>query len=370
MLARYLTVLLLTLSLVLSGCLQAPEPTFDAYAPPVNLSETADFETIEPEVEITPAMLKPSTAPYRLGPGDILEIEVAEIPGTLARTFIMPDGMVYYNLAGGVKAEGKTVQELSDALGQALARDYAEPVVNITLVEVKSRRYWMLGRVYSPGLYPLRQPTTLIESIAMAGGLFSARFSGSTEELADLGHSIVIRDGEVLPVDFTKLIRDGDMSQNIYLQHNDYIYLPSAQASSVLLLGKVNQPKAVSYKDELTLAECIAYGLGPAEKAYLSQVVIVRGSLREPQVAVVDFAAIMTGKAPDVRLEPFDIVWIPQNPWATAYDYLKQVVRSAAQAIAINEGSRVAGLDTGATVSVPVSTGAPAAAPAAPAASQ
>ncbi|WP_309400689.1 polysaccharide biosynthesis/export family protein [Cerasicoccus maritimus] len=349
--------------LFLAGCLQAPEPTFDAYAPTLKVEETTEFESIEPDMKITPEMLEPSTAAYRLGPGDILEIEVAEIPGTLARTFIMPDGMVYYNLAGGVKAEGLTVQGLSDALAQELSRDYAEPVVNITLVEVKSRRYWMLGRVYNPGLYPLRQPTTLIESIAMAGGLFSARFSGSTEELADLGHSIVIRDGEVLPVDFTKLIRDGDMTQNIYLQHNDYIYLPSAQASSVLLLGRVNQPKAVSYKDGLTLTECIAYGLGPAQKAYLSQVVIVRGSLREPQVAVVDFHAIMTGQAPDVRLEPSDIVWIPQNPWATAYDYLKQVVRSAAQAIAINEGSRVAGLDTGASVSVPVGAASATAAP-------
>ncbi|MEO0793776.1 MAG: polysaccharide biosynthesis/export family protein [Verrucomicrobiota bacterium] len=357
--------LLLGVLLILGGCLQAPEPTFDAYAP-VGNAQDPEFEILEPEAELTPEMLRPSTAPYRLGPGDILEIEVAEIPGTLARTFIMPDGMVYYNLAGGVKAEGLTIRELSRALTDALVQDYAEPVVNITLVEVKSRRYWLLGRVYNPGLYPLRQPTTLIEAIAMSGGLFSARFSGSTEELADLGHSIVIRDGEVLPVDFTKLIRDGDMTQNIYLEHNDYIYLPSAQASSVLILGRINQPKAVSFKDELTLAEAIAYGLGPTQKAYLSQVVIVRGSLREPQVAVVDFHKIMTGEMPDVYLQPSDIVWIPQNPWETAYEYLKQVVRSAAQAIAINEGSRLAGGDTGATVSVPVSA-SPSAASAAPA---
>lgn len=361
-----LTVIGLLILFSLVGCLQAPEPTFDPYAPMQGVA-TPEFETIESEAELTPDMLKPSTAPYRLGPGDILEVEVAEIPGTLARTFIMPDGMVYYNLAGGVKAEGLTLGELSANLAEALARDYANPVVNITLVEVRSRRYWLLGRVYNPGLYPLRQPTTLIEAIAMSGGLFSARFSGSTEELADLGHSLVIRDGEVLPVDFIKLIREGDMSQNIFLQHDDYIYLPSAQASSVLLLGRVNQPKAVSYKDDLTLAECIAYGLGPSPKAYLSQVVIVRGSLREPQVAVVDFHAIMTGQAPDVPLKPWDIVWIPQNPWDTAYEYVKQVVRSAAQAIAINEGSRVAGEDIGAAVSVPVgasptSAAAPAAA--------
>ncbi len=359
--------LLLTLLALLSSCVRLPESDFDPYdVKAATSSRDVVFEQFEPEGKITAEMLKPPDEPYRLGPGDILEIEIAEIPGTLARTFIMPDGMVYYNLAGGVQAEGLTVSELGERLTKKLARDYASPVVNITLVEVQSRRYWMLGRVYEPGLYPLRQPTTLIEAIAASGGLFSARFSGSTEELADLGSSIVIRDGEILPVDFTKLVRDGDMSQNIYLRHNDYIYLPSAQSNSVLLLGYVEQPQAVSFKDSLSLAECIAYGHGPSRLAHLSKVVIVRGSLREPQVAVVDFDKIMKGAAPDIPLQPGDIVWIPQNPWTTAYDYVKDVVRSAAQAIAINEGARAAGSETGATVTVPITTsGSSSAAPAA-----
>ncbi|MGE9292705.1 MAG: polysaccharide biosynthesis/export family protein, partial [Puniceicoccales bacterium] len=259
--SRALLSLALLAAVLMSSCIRIPEPSFDAYAPGRSSKELV-FESIKPEATITPEMLEPPAEPYRLGPGDILEIEIAEIPGTLAKTFVMPDGMVYYDLSDGIEAEGLTTQELGDALGEQLRRDYSDPVVNVTLVEVQSRRYWLLGRVYSPGLYPLRQPTTLIEAISMGGGLFSSRFSGSTEELADLGNSIVIRDGEILPVDFTKLIREGDMSQNIYLRHNDYIYLPSAQAQAVLLLGSVNQPKSVSFKDELTLAECIAYGLG------------------------------------------------------------------------------------------------------------
>ena len=364
MLARTTVVFSLALlaGVLLSSCIRIPEPTFDAREPGPSAKELV-FQTVEPEAEITPAMLEPSDDPYELGPGDILEIEIAEIPGTLAKTFVMPDGMVYYNLSDGVEAEGLTTQELAESLAEQLKRDYSDPVVNVTLVEVQSRRYWLLGRVYNPGLYPLRQPTTLIEAISMAGGLFSSRFSGSTEELADLGNSIVIRDGEILPVDFKKLIRDGDMSQNIYLRPNDYIYLPSAQTQAVLLLGSVQQPKSVSFKDELTLAECIAYGLGPAPQAYLEKVVIVRGSLREPKVAVVNFYAIMTGRAPDVQLRPGDIVWVPDNPWEIAYDYIKTVIRSAAQAIAVNEGARAVGTDTGTTVSIPLTSGSSSAAP-------
>ena len=197
-------------------------------------------------------LLQPPTEPYILGPGDVMEIEIAEVGGTLARTFVMPDGMVYYNLAGGVRAEGLTQADFAKQLSAALKQDYSNPLVNVSLVEVRSRRYWMLGRVFKPGIFPLRQPTTLLEAIAESGGLFTSRFSGTTEELADLSNSVVIRDGNLLPVNFDKLIRAGDTSQNIYLRHNDLIYLPSANSTTVLLLGAVGTPQAVGYRDSLS----------------------------------------------------------------------------------------------------------------------
>jgi protein involved in polysaccharide export with SLBB domain len=64
---------------------------------------------------------------------------------------------------------------------------------------------------------------TVLEAISKAGGLFTSRFSGTTEELADLHHSMLIRNGKPLAVDFNRLLREGDMSQNIYLRPNDYI---------------------------------------------------------------------------------------------------------------------------------------------------
>nr|WP_246417955.1 polysaccharide biosynthesis/export family protein [Haloferula luteola] len=304
-------------------------------------------------------MLQPPRDPYLLGPGDILEIEIAEVSGTLARTFVMPDGMVYYNLAGGVKAEGLTQRQFADKLTQALKRDYTQPLVNVSLVEVRSRRYWILGRVFKPGLYPLRQPTTLIEAISGAGGLFTSGFSGFTEELADLSNSIVIRDGEILPVNFERLVQGGDTSQNIYLRHNDYIYLPSATSSTVLLLGAVAAPQAVGYKESLTLIDCIAQGRGPAPGAYTRQIVIVRGSLDQPQAAIVDLNAILTGKDTDVLLQPGDIVWVPKRPLGVLETTVKDVFRTAARTIASGEGSRVAGSDADPVISIPLSSPSP-----------
>lgn len=304
-------------------------------------------------------LLTPPAESYILGPGDIMEIEIAEVGGTLARTFVMPDGMVYYNLAGGVRAEGLTTAAFSKRLQETLKRDYTNPLVNVSLVEVRSRRYWILGRVFKPGLYPLRQPTTLLEAISQAGGLFTSGFSGTTEELADLSNSVVIRDGNILPVNFEKLVRSGDTSQNIYLHHNDYIYLPSATTSTVLLLGAVAAPQAVGYKDSLTLIDCIAQCKGPAKGAYLKEVVIVRGTLDKPAASIVNLEAILTGRETNVLLQPGDIVWIPKRPLGLLEATVKLVFQDAARTIASGEGSRFAGGSQDPVISIPISSPTP-----------
>jgi len=333
-----------------------PGRQFDARKPTSNLPDPK-FQTIDRPKRIDPSWIKPPAEAYRLGPGDLVEIEVAEVTGTLARTFVMPDGMVYYDLAGGVKAEGLTQAELAEALKKALKKDYADPLVNVSLVEVRSRRYWILGRVFKPGIFPLRQPTTLLEAVSNSGGLFTSRFSGTTEELADLGNSVVIRDGNILPVDFERLIHKGDTSQNIYLRHNDFVYIPSAQAGGVLLLGAVKVPQSVGFKDSLSLIQCLANGRGPAEGAYLKKVVIVRGTAGHPKATTVDVQEILTGKATDVALKPGDIVWVPRSPFALLSDGVEMVLRDAARTIAINEGASVVGSSQKSQLAVPIGGG-------------
>lgn len=342
-----------------SSCQQIiPQSEFDARKVDTN-ARNPSFTNVKINRSPDRKLLIPPAEPYILGPGDIMEIEIAEVAGTLARTFVMPDGLVYYNLAGGIRAEGLTTAQLSKKLCEALKRDYTNPLVNVSLVEVRSRRFWVLGRVFKPGLYPLRQPTTLLEAISQAGGLFTSRFSGTTEELADLSKSVVIRNGQILPVNFEKLIRSGDTSHNIYLRHNDYVYLPSAATSTVLLLGAVAAPQAIGYKDSLTLIDCIAQCKGPAKGAYLKEVVIVRGSLDKPAASVVNLQAILTGKETNVLLQPGDIVWIPKRPLGLLESTVQLVFQDAARTIAAGEGSRFAGGQENPVISIPLSSPTP-----------
>jgi protein involved in polysaccharide export with SLBB domain len=313
------------------------------------------FTNVSIKRSLDPKLLKAPTETYILGPGDVLEIEIAEVPGTLASTFVMPDGMVYYNLAGGVRAEGLTQAAFAKQLTAALKRDYTNPLVNVSLVEVRSRRYWILGQLLHPGIFPLRQPTTLLEAVAQAGGLAMSGLSGTSVEIADLASSVVIRDGDVLPVDFEKLIKGGDTSQNIFLRHNDFIYLPSSSSSSVLLLGAVTSPQAVRYKEALTLVDCLAQGKGPTKDAYIHQVVVVRGSLKKPSAAVVNLKAILTGQATNVLLQPGDIVWIPRRPLGLLEATVELIFKDAARGYAASEGARLGGSVQGTSVPIPLS---------------
>ena len=87
----------------------------------------------------------------------------------------------------------------------------------------------------------------------MAGGTLSSSTSGTTEDLADLSHSFLVRQGQMLPVNFDRLLRQGDLAQNVYLQPDDFVYLPSSLSRDIYVLGAVRAPKVVGYLNQGTL---------------------------------------------------------------------------------------------------------------------
>jgi protein involved in polysaccharide export with SLBB domain len=106
------------------------------------------------------------------------------------------------------------------------------------------------------------------------------------------------------------------------------------------VLGAVGTPRAVPYNDELTLASAIANAQGTVKDAYWNQVAVVRGSLSNPRIAIIDYKAIIQGRAPDIRLEPQDIVFVPLWPHRHLKRYLNIILDTFVSSVAINEGSR------------------------------
>ena len=316
-----------------------------------------------------PELLKPANKPFTLGPGDVIEIEILGNPASRAFAAVGLDGKIYYQLLPGLDVWGLTLAQTRESVERELGRYLNAPQVDVGLRAVGSKYVWLLGRLNKPGIYPLSGPMTLLEALALGGGTSSAGI-GSTEDLADLRHSFVMRQGQILPVDFHRLLHEGDMSQNVQLQADDFIYVPSALAHEVYVMGSVHSPQAVVYTEQLTLVSAISAANGPVKYDYLStyyqgrspdadmaHVAIVRGSLTQPQLAVVDYNAIVKGRAPDVRLEPGDIVYVPDSPFRTLKTYMNMVVNAFVTTVAANEGIRAGGAPPTTTVGVTVPVG-------------
>jgi len=356
----------------LAGCFNNPIPKMglgarvvSAYSPEFASAEAA------PAAPLDPVLLKPSATIFRLGPGDQLDLEVMGDPATRSTVMVGPDGKIYYYLLPGLEVWGLTLPELRERIATELKQFVREkPVVTATLRVAASQRVWVLGRVSSPGIYTLAGPTTLLDAVAQAGGLsaaspyaaFAASLGvpippGGPSEAADLSRSFIIRQGRVLPVDFKQFLRDGDLAQNIYLQSDDFIFLPSVRTPQVHILGAVNQPHSERMAGSLTVIQAIALAAGTERDACLSDVAILRGSIAHPQIAIVPVDEILRGKAPDVRLEPGDILYVPYSPERVLTRYVNLILDTFARTVGINAGARiVSGNSTPIGIGVTVST--------------
>ena len=349
------------MGLALMGC-QARPPS-PPPPQPLNSSIVASYVATN---RIDPAWLLPPKEKFTLGPGDRVEIQVTGDVASKTVTIVGPDGKLYFDLLPGLDVWGLTLAQTRSLIEKEYSQYVREPPqVTVILREVASRHIWILGRVQAPGVYPMTGPITLLEAISSAGGTMSLtsyrdqEAAGVGEELADLKRSFVLRNGKFLPVNFERLLLQGDLSQNIYLQPDDFIYFPSAAARDVYVMGAVTEPRLVAYHDGLTVAGAVAGGYGTLKEAYLSHVAVVRGALTQPQLTVVDLKSILHGQAADVPLQAGDIVYVPLSPYRYIDHYLEVILDTFVSSAAINAGTSLIGVpNSGAAgIFIPVGSG-------------
>jgi polysaccharide biosynthesis/export protein len=345
----------LAASVLLTGC-QSIKHRRSPVSTLTTLESTFAPEPVAGLLPLDPTLLQRPAAEYRLGPGDVVDIEIVGEESTRARTVVGPDGKVYFHILRGLDVWGLTLGEARNRLSEEMRRFVREdPPISVSLASAQSQKVWVLGRLNSPGAYALSAPMTLLEAVSIAGGpapstamatrgggaMSMAAGFGARDEAADLSRAFVIRNGRHLRVDFERLLRDGDLSQNIYLQPDDFVYLPSATRGSVHVLGAVNNPQAVEYTARMTLAQAVAQAGGThVRESYPSQVAVIRGSLAEPRVAFVDMTKILRGAANDVLLEPQDIVYVPHSPYRVGTRLVHTILDTFVRVVGVNEGAR------------------------------
>jgi len=264
---------------------------------------------------------------YELGPGDVVNFFLFGRPELSRPGFrIAPDGTVSYLQAQNIKVSGLSFDEARLAIEKGLSSHFRSPRVIITPQEVGSKRFTILGKVAHKGVVTLERPITLVEAIANAGGLETGLFDYKITELADLDHSFVSRAGQHIPVDFRRLLHEGDMKFNLEIEPDDFIYIASNITNDFYVLGAVASPGIQGLTEDASVVSAISRRGGFVERAWIGRVLVIRGSFAKPKTFIVDVKNVLAAKDKDFKLEPKDIVYVADRPWLFAEDVLKDAL--------------------------------------------
>jgi polysaccharide export outer membrane protein len=161
-------------------------------------------------------------ASYTVKPGDVLSIAVWKEPDLQGPVLVRPDGTFSFPLAGQMDARGKTVQELQQLVTERLRKYISDPVVTVSIQEIKGNKVYVIGQVNKPGDFVVNPRVDVMQALSMAGG---------TTPFASLGDIMILRRNDTgqqqaLPFRYTEVIRGRNLDQNITLQAGDVVVVP------------------------------------------------------------------------------------------------------------------------------------------------
>jgi polysaccharide biosynthesis/export protein len=164
----------------------------------------------------------PAREAYLIGEGDALQLFVWKEPELTRDVTVRLDGKITIPLIGDVQAVGRTPEQLGQEIAVGLKRFLAAPQVTLTVREANGSKFYVIGRVARPGVFPLAGTTTVLQALALSGGL--AEFAKAERILVvrkERGTETLIR------VDYKKIEAGAEMSQNnVVLRPGDTIVVP------------------------------------------------------------------------------------------------------------------------------------------------
>ncbi len=170
----------------------------------------------------TPARPTAPDGAYTVKPGDVLQISVWKEPDLQGPVLVRPDGQFSFPLAGQMDARGKSVQELQQMVTDKLRKYISDPVVTVSVQEIKGNKVYVIGQVNKPGDFVVNPRVDVMQALSMAGG---------TTPFAALGDIMILRrtdagQQQALPFRYTDVVRGRNLDQNITLQAGDVVVVP------------------------------------------------------------------------------------------------------------------------------------------------
>lgn len=267
---------------------------------------------------------------YRVGSGDLLAINVFGEEGLSdLRVSVDGEGYVQVPFLERVSVAGRSVAEIQAIFKEGFARQFRNPWVVVDVAQHRSRPVYLVGQFNKPGVVYLQGPTNLLQAVSMASGM---------SDNAHLSGARLWRGGEIAAVDMNALLVDGRAAHNIYLESGDTIVVPSNSDNKAYVMGAVVRAGAVPFSNEpMTLLKALTQVGGPIKStALLSQVRVIRtNSAVDGQLILVNAKDILKGRAPDLQLQPDDIVYVPDN-WIESWN---QVIRAVTPTLQLAGGA-------------------------------
>ena len=261
---------------------------------------------------VAPKAPPASVKDYTIGGKDVLKIvvfEEAELSSEGIR--VSNDGFITFPLIGRVRVEGLTAYQVERRLSRLLKKDYlVNPQVSVHLKEYASKVVNVLGAVKNSGTIPLKGPSNLLEVLGLAGGVNTDEAGQTLTILRRVPGKLGVKN---ITINLDRLLKEGDLSQNIALQNKDTIFIP--QADQIFVFGEVSKPGPYKLRaNEVSVVEAITMAGGPTRLAATNRTRIVRVQGGKERVIQVNVESIIKGdKNQDVLLRPGDIIVIPQT---------------------------------------------------------
>jgi polysaccharide export outer membrane protein len=248
---------------------------------------------------------------YRVGPRDLLEIKVIEIPELNVERRVSDGGTVSLPMVGDFPVSGLTAAEVRSGLETLLKSKYVNRAdVSVVIKEFGSKPISILGAVQRPGALNISGRWFLLQAISAAGGLTEAA-----------GRKIyVLRKKENGPSDILEvrtddLLRGASETWNIPIYPGDVVNIPARSTVRIFCIGEIKTPGAVEFSadDRISLLSVLAKAGGLTDRASKTIRIKRRDASGRDVETVYDYKRILAGKDPDPVLKGDDVVVVKES---------------------------------------------------------
>lgn len=251
----------------------------------------------------------------QIGPDDLLQVTVFAAPEMSGSVRVSAQGDISLPLIGGVRAAGSTPEQLARAVEQRLRAKYMRnPQVSVEITEAQSQPVSVLGAVKQPGVVRIRSTRSLLEVLALAGGLGEDAGEQVLVTRSSSAPGTTVKSASAIEIRLGDLLASPDARHNIPVHPGDVVTVQ--RAGMIYVVGEVNKPGAFALVNgaPLTVVQAVALGQGLRPNASRGKVMVVRTNAGGERITIpVDIGRALSGRGTDVQLQSNDIVFVPSS---------------------------------------------------------